>query len=537
MIKWSNWWSRSRVQYSIDFVWLRVRTRRSVVSEVGKADELAKLVELHEQGVLSDKEFKASKRQLLRPGTNFVGRNPGYTAITLGAIGIAVVLVIALVTVFPHKPSVAKGTGVVQFQNASATGAANSAVQWAEVQYKTQSTSFGGAFWALQCLAFVYDAYQYGAGMNLRNYATGVTYNGYTYPEMVWNNANFNPPKHATTDISSVPYGALVFFNASGSHASDPGDYSHVAIMGSGGYMYMTPDTLGQPIIKQSLAARVKMSYWNTFVGWWLPTGSPSSSPAPPNPPTSGKTGSVPGYPETSGGVAHTWSNYTNANGTQGQSVAGGETVGVSCKVTGFRVADGNTWWYRIASSPWDNNFYVSADAFYNNGQTSGSLANTPFVDNKVPDCTAPSSPSPSPAPTSSPSPSPTPITTQHPSPSPTPITTQHPTSSPTTTQHPTSQPAPTTYTETVGGNTHTWTDYSNAGGNEGATIPNGMTVQVSCKVQGFQVADGNTWWYRIASSPWNNTYYASADAFYNNGQTSGSLQGTPFVDNNVPNC
>ena len=35
------------------------------MSEVGKADELAKLVELHEQGVLSDKEFKASKRQLL----------------------------------------------------------------------------------------------------------------------------------------------------------------------------------------------------------------------------------------------------------------------------------------------------------------------------------------------------------------------------------------------------------------------------------------------------------------------------------------
>jgi len=34
-----------------------------------------------------------------------------------------------------------------------------------------------------------------------------------------------------------------------------------------------------------------------------------------------------------------------------------------------------------------------------------------------------------------------------------------------------------------------------------------------------------------------NGGYYASADAFYNNGQTSGSLHGTPFVDNNVPNC
>ncbi len=55
--------------------------------------------------------------------------------------------------------------------------------------------------------------------------------------------------------------------------------------------------------------------------------------------------------------------------------------------------------------------------------------------------------------------------------------------------------------------------------------------------LQGFRVADGNTWWYRIASSPWNGAFYASADAFYNNGQTSGSLHGTPFVDVNVANC
>jgi hypothetical protein len=53
----------------------------------------------------------------------------------------------------------------------------------------------------------------------------------------------------------------------------------------------------------------------------------------------------------------------------------------------GFRVADGNTWWYRIASGPWNGAFYVSADAFYNNGQTSGSLIGTPFVDPAVPDC------------------------------------------------------------------------------------------------------------------------------------------------------
>jgi hypothetical protein len=158
-------------------------------------------------------------------------------------------------------------------------------------------------------------------------------------------------------------------------------------------------------------------------------------------------------------------------------------------------VQDGDTWWYQVASSPWSNNYYASADAFYNNGQTSGSLAGTPFVDNNVPDCGSNNPPPPSPP------------------------------------------PPPTTWPETTGSVVHTWTDYSDAGGTEGPTIPSNDTVQILCKVQGFKVADGDTWWYKIASSPWNGQYYGSADAFYNNGQTSGSLKGTPFVDPNVANC
>lgn len=97
--------------------------------------------------------------------------------------------------------------------------------------------------------------------------------------------------------------------------------------------------------------------------------------------------------------------------------------------------------------------------------------------------------------------------------------------------------PPPVTYSETTGGVTHTWTDYTSAGGSQGPSITSNDTVQIACKVTGFRVADGDTWWYRIASSPWNGTYYASADAFYNNGQTSGTLKGTPFVDPVVPNC
>ena len=93
------------------------------------------------------------------------------------------------------------------------------------------------------------------------------------------------------------------------------------------------------------------------------------------------------------------------------------------------------------------------------------------------------------------------------------------------------------TWNETVGGNANTWTNYTNAGGAQGQTIPAFTTVQIACAVQGFRVADGNTWWYRIAQAPWSGTFYVSADAFYNNGSTSGSLIGTPFVDPSVAKC
>jgi len=114
----------------------------------------------------------------------------------------------------------------------------------------------------------------------------------------------------------------------------------------------------------------------------------------------------------------------------------------------------------------------------------------------------------------------------------------EKPTPTPAPPLAPTPPPAPAqTFAETVGGVAHTWTNYTNAGGTEGPTIAAYTTVHIACKLAGFRVADGNTWWYRIASSPWNGAYYVSADAFYNNGSTSGSLSGTPFVDNAVANC
>jgi hypothetical protein len=128
----------------------------------------------------------------------------------------------------------------------------------------------------------------------------------------------------------------------------------------------------------------------------------------------------------------------------------------------------------------------------------------------------------------------PTPTPTMGVTPTATPITTATVAPTPVPTQVPVPPPP---ISETTGAEAHTWTSYSNAGGNEGQVIPSHTTVQITCKVTGFKVDDGNTWWYRIASNPWNNNYYVSADPFYNNGQTQGPLLNTPFVDNAVPNC
>jgi serine/threonine protein kinase len=100
----------------------------------------------------------------------------------------------------------------------------------------------------------------------------------------------------------------------------------------------------------------------------------------------------------------------------------------------------------------------------------------------------------------------------------------------------PTNTPLPQYYETTSGAGSGTFTNYTNAGGTVGPRINPYTTVQVTCRLTGFAVADGNTWWYLIAQSPWNNQYYASADNFYNNGQTSGPPNSI-FVDTNVPLC
>jgi hypothetical protein len=187
----------------------------------------------------------------------------------------------------------------------------------------------------------------------------------------------------------------------------------------------------------------------------------------------------------------NTFTDYHNASGV-GPSIGPGVWVAVSCKVHDGTIASVNPdgYWYRIASSPWNDAYYAPANTFMNGDPWGGPYShNTDFA---VPDCGGSGGGGGTP---------------------------------------------PPTWAETTGGVTHTWTNYTNAGGTQGQSIAAYQTVQIACKLTGFKVADGNTWWYRIASSPWSGAFYASADAFYNNGQTSGSLAGTPFVDSNVADC
>jgi len=100
--------------------------------------------------------------------------------------------------------------------------------------------------------------------------------------------------------------------------------------------------------------------------------------------------------------------------------------------------------------------------------------------------------------------------------------------------------PAPATNTgvaEIVGGPSHTWSDYRSAGGVAGPVIPAYHAVRIGCRVRGFKVSDGDPWWYRVTSAPWNGRYYVSADAFYNNGAKHGTLLHTPLLDPKVPVC
>jgi Protein of unknown function (DUF2599) len=103
----------------------------------------------------------------------------------------------------------------------------------------------------------------------------------------------------------------------------------------------------------------------------------------------------------------------------------------------------------------------------------------------------------------------------------------------------PPSTPAPTqtwSEQETPNHPVNTFLNYHNASG-VGPAVAAGQWVQVSCKVYDpyIQSVNPDGYWYRIASSPWSNSYYAPANTFMN-----GDPYGGPYTHNTdfaVPNC
>lgn len=517
------------------------------------ADEIAKLAELRQSGIITARDFKRKKRQLIAAEPNN-RRPPWRTAAIAGtaAAAIAGAVVAATLTGSSSHPASTATTGPAQLENAAATASqAQAAVKWA-VGHIGENYDSG------LCLTFVFQAWST-AGVNLRSFVT-VPINGDTYPIDIW--SHFNTGTMGGGD--NPPTGALVFY------ANKAGDrtLSHVTLSLGNGTEVSTSDALGGVVHYETIT---RHSYAH-YLGWWLPSGT-APNPARSNPAPSqagptlsvGSANSSPGQLQ-GGSTPLQGSGPTLQGGTstlQGGSPAlqgGGSprsgTISVGGTHPSSQPAHTSTPSPTPASpSPASPNPVVqlaqgpAAPAGYRYAVTLTGFPASTSVSVECYDSVSPGGFYNFSLPTSSSGAAYTAsecysgdgpdhwvvadgVTSNH-------VTwgSSSPPPTPATTSPPTTAPPPQTWSETTGGVAHTWTDYSDAGGTEGPSIPSNTTVQIACKVQGFRVADGNTWWYRIASSPWNSAYYVSADAFYNNGQTSGSLQGTPFVDNNVANC
>jgi len=116
------------------------------------------------------------------------------------------------------------------------------------------------------------------------------------------------------------------------------------------------------------------------------PSAPPASSPPPSTPPSSPPPPANHSEQETPNHPVNTFTNYHNASG-MGPAIAAGQWVEVSCRVYDPTIASVNPdgWWYRIASSPWNNAYYSPANTFMNGDPYGGPYThNTDF---SVPVC------------------------------------------------------------------------------------------------------------------------------------------------------
>jgi hypothetical protein len=232
--------------------------------------------------------------------------------------------------------------------------------------------------------------------------------------------------------------------------------------------------------------------------GWRspLPPGSPSPPPPSPTAPPTAPPSNLPAgefaVMNASGGIYwRSSSDWNTPEATPGNGFYPGTVVAVSCYERGTANVPGS------ADEMWEQATWVSGP-----GSGDGWI-NEHFVDDAAPI----NQPSPGIGPCTAPSPSPPP-------------------------------PPPETWLEQETPNhpVNTFTNYHNASG-MGPAIAAGQWVEVSCKVYDPTIVSVNPdgYWYRIASSPWSNSYYSPANTFMN-----GDPYGGPYTHNtdfSVPNC
>ncbi|MBL7491247.1 PKD domain-containing protein [Frankia sp. AgB1.9] len=268
---------------------------------------------------------------------------------------------------------------------------------------------------------------------------------------------------------------------------------------------------------------------------------------APTPPPTTAPATEPVGQPNRSVAIvsglgctsAHCTVYQVSSTGTAALKISGITVTGnvdlATDQCTGRTLAPGSSCLFEIGHTPDPTNSVQIHDNGPGDGVTiySGTARETPSPapPTSQPPTTPPATTPPATTPPATPPPATTPPATTPPAT--TPPATTPPATTPPATSPP---PPPTTHTE-VATNTGsgTFKNYSNASG-DGQRIAVHQAVEVSCRVQGFKVESGDTWWYKIASSPWNGEYYAPADNFYNNGATSGP-DNAVFVDASVPGC
>jgi cell wall-associated NlpC family hydrolase len=126
----------------------------------------------------------------------------------------------------------------------SSAPAADSAVAWARSQ-------LGSAGYQGLCQAFVEDAYELGAGVDIGSAASAVDY---------W---NAHPDRQHPGDLQ-IPSGALVFWGA-----TDTNPYGHVAISEGGDLVISSEERSTTTVHEFSVADRNSGPY--PYLGWLLP--------------------------------------------------------------------------------------------------------------------------------------------------------------------------------------------------------------------------------------------------------------------------